>query len=295
MQLGRSAVGTMGAGGKKNVDLWRPPEWQQQQTDTPVSASVMPNEYSTGQEMFRRGTAMTGRQAAPSFTTQRGQRQGFGGVRAAAIDDPGYGGGYQPGAMPEGSLPNVPTPGTGPGGTPLNNPTVGAQNPLGYQNTGQWWANGDNRNAMNAWLPYGQYEQNRYQYTQDFNEAQRRWDMENQWRQQSDAFNMGMAGRQQTMAEWQAQEAARQWASQFGWTQTTDEWNRDLSQQQLNATDWYNRAQIAARQTEAGNLDWYNRAQIESAAAQRASNEQIAAMQAYGRRQAPTARWVRNW
>lgn len=172
----------------------------------------------------------------------------------------------------------VPTP----GGTP-GQPIDPRYNPQHPTTQAEWNFYGGDRMQENlaAWIPYAQFMQNSYQYGNDFNEAMRRWDTENSWRQRSDQFNMGLAGRQQEMAEWQARTAADQWGQQFGWTQQTDTWNRDLSQRQLSQTDWYNRAQIDQA-----------RAQMESeAATQRA----VAAMQVYGRSQAPTARWMRNW
>jgi hypothetical protein len=151
----------------------------------------------------------------------------------------------------------VPQPTYQSGGS-LNNPNVGAQNPIGYTNTGEWWQNQQNQYAMNSWLPYAQYEQNRFQYVQDYNEAQRRWDAENAWRQQQDSYNMNLAGRQQTMAEWQASQAANQWAQQFGYQQQQDAWSQQFAQGQQNWLQQYQGGQLANEQaqTAAQNAYW---------------------------------------
>lgn len=82
-------------------------------------------------------------------------------------------------------------------------------------------------------LPVSQFLQNANQYQSDFDEAQRRWNLEQGWNQSTDQFNMGLAGRQQMSAEEQARLAAEQWNQQFGWTQQTDQWGRELGQGQL--------------------------------------------------------------
>jgi hypothetical protein len=73
----------------------------------------------------------------------------------------------------------------------------------------------DPKTGIQQWLsamtPYLQTIQNAYQYAQDFNEAQRRYDATQNWTQSNDLYNQGITGRQQNMAEWQAGETARQW------------------------------------------------------------------------------------
>ncbi len=64
-------------------------------------------------------------------------------------------------------------------------------------------------------LPYVQAQQNAYQYGQDFTEAQRRWDEQFGWTQQTDQFNMGLAQQQQAMAQWTAQQQQGNWQNQY--------------------------------------------------------------------------------
>lgn len=230
----------------------------------------------------------------------------------------------------------------------------------GFQNTYEWWKDPKQQAAMQSWLPYAQFGQNNYQYAKDFNEAQRRWNAENDWRRQQDQFGMGLSMRQQDMAEWQANEAARQWASQFGWQQTQDNRTWDLSnrqfgleqelgrgnlgvsqqradteaqnvknqftlgQRELDVKDWYNRQQVGIAQQanqidqmwKSGQLsnqqrelalaeltqkqnDTFRNAQLAQEATlqreQMQNQQQVAALQAYGRFQAPNTRWVRSW
>lgn len=272
-----------------------------QQSYGPGYAPPWMQQWGQGQPSFG-GEQYSTQQIGPQGQAMQGQPTTRGG-RPLMPANPGVGAGpagprpgnptNPPGTPEEPAFGNptppwgtVPTPGGGTPGQPID-PRYNPQHPMTQE---QWNFYGGDRMQENlaAWIPYAQFMQNSYQYGNDFNEAMRRWDTENQWRQQSDQFNMGLAGRQQEMAEWQARTAADQWGQQFGWTQTTDQWNRDLSQQQLSQTDWYNRAQIDQA-----------RAQMESTAAieqaRMASQQQIAAMQTYGRSQAPTARWVRNW
>lgn len=97
------------------------------------------------------------------------------------------------------------------------------------------------RNGYQQWVstvtPYMQLMQNAYQYGQDFNEAQRRWNEQTAWQQAADQYNMSLSGRQQDMAEWQAQEAARQWQQNMGYQQQRDAaemgLTRDMTMQQV--------------------------------------------------------------
>lgn len=155
------------------------------------------------------------------------------------------------------SLP-VPQPGAMPPGATA--PTLGGVVHPGDQATWDWYRN--NSGAVNSWLPYAQFMQNQQQYSLDFNEAQRRWNEQFGWTQQQDQFNMGLAGRQQTMAEWQAQQAAQQWAQQFGWTQQTDQFNMGLAQQQQDWTQQYQGGQLAIQQQQANVEQMYRMGQI---------------------------------
>lgn len=195
--------------------------------DVYTTQPVGPTGYPTTNDTPRQPVPARPNTPAPTYPTQPGAQY--------------------PGAAPGGWNPNLPNPYYTPG-NPMNLPNVGAQNPYGYDNTAAWWANRDNANAMASWLPYGQYEQNRWQYTNDFNEAQRRYDAEMAWRQQSDQYNMGLAGRQQQMAEWQANEAARQWNEQFGYTQQRDTREFQLANDQLAVERAYRQGLISNEQ-----------------------------------------------
>lgn len=203
--------------------------------------------------------------------------------------------GAQPGTQPGQWNPNVPAWQYDPG-NPMNMPNVGAQNPYGYDNTAAWWANRDNANAMASWLPYGQYEQNRWQYTNDFNEAQRRYDAEMAWRAQTDQYNMGLAGRQQQMAEWQTNEAARQWNEQFGYTQQRDTREFQLANDQLAVERAYRQGLITNEQR---NLALQELTQQQNNAMRQKeidANLMAARYSAFGRAQAPgTGKFQRNW
>jgi hypothetical protein len=85
---------------------------------------------------------------------------------------------------------------------------------------------------LSSMLPTQQLNQNRLQYEQDFGEAQRRWNNQMGWTQETDRYNMDLSGRQQQMAEWQAQTANQQWYDQFGQTQRNDAFSQDLANRQ---------------------------------------------------------------
>lgn len=85
---------------------------------------------------------------------------------------------------------------------------------------------------LSSMLPYQQLQQNQQQYSGDFNEAQRRWNQQMGWTQATDQYNMDLSGRQQQMAEWQAQAANQQWYDQFGQTQRNDAFSQDLANRQ---------------------------------------------------------------
>lgn len=161
-------------------------------------------------------------------------------------------GAYTPRPMPASQTWRPPTPTTS-AGAPYQ-PQQSAYNTLPADNTPAWWNSSDNRNAaqaqMSTMLPYYQFQQNNAQYASDFNEAQRRYDQDLAWRQGTDTYNMGLAGRQQDMAEWQAGEQANQWGAQFGWQQNVDTWTRDISQQAANTEAAYRQGLISNSQRE---------------------------------------------
>ena len=84
-----------------------------------------------------------------------------------------------------------------------------------------------------AVVPVQQMYQNAYQYGQDFNEAQRRFNVQQAWQMAGDTYNMNLSQRQQQMAEWQAQEAARQWLTQFDYQKVRDQAEQQLALQQI--------------------------------------------------------------
>lgn len=140
---------------------------------------------------------------------------------------------YRP---PDPWLPNVPTPPSTAPGTPK---AYTAWTPTGIPTDASGWNTQTKRDQysqyLSAQLPLQQYNQNAQQYANDFNEAQRRWNQQMGWTQTTDQYNMNLSGRQQTMAEWQAQEAARQWQNQFDYQQGNDAFSQNLAttQQQL--------------------------------------------------------------
>lgn len=94
--------------------------------------------------------------------------------------------------------------------------------------------NSQNANWLAAALPAAQFGQNAMQYTNDFNEAQRRWDAEFGMTQGQNQYQQGLSTRQQQMAEWQAQTGANQWQQQFGHTQNMDTQGMALQNRQVN-------------------------------------------------------------
>ena len=181
------------------------------------------------------------------------QRRGLGMASVASV--PGGGGSVQSATLPGGQAGDPTLPQLQGWSLPPWNPTT-PQPGLGNQGTpreggGEYWAgqfggtgrlfnpgtfgtpNTPYSRMLEETLPAAQFMQNASQYRDDFNEAQRRWNLEQGWGQTADQFNMGLAGRQQMSAEEQARVAAQQWGNQFDWTKTTDQWGRELSQGQL--------------------------------------------------------------
>lgn len=192
--------------------------------------------------------------------------------------------------------------------------------------TARYWENA---------LPMAQFMQNANQWGQEFAQGnQRYWD-ESGWGKQRDSFNMGMSNRQQQMAEWMANEQARQWGANFGQEQLRDEreWEMSgkqfgLQQQRANTErelglesnrieNMYKSGQLTNQQRELAlaelkqksesglasrtqdELTAYRNAQMAQEAGltreKMEADRQNAAMAAFGRSQAPTARWTRSW
>jgi hypothetical protein len=95
--------------------------------------------------------------------------------------------------------------------------------------------------AVQANIPISQLNQNAYQYSTDFNEAQRRDDRNFGYQQTLDAQNIALALRQQGMSEWQANEAANQWAADHNRNLNNDAFQQDFSQQQFGLQDYSTR------------------------------------------------------
>lgn len=166
-------------------------------------------------------------------------------------------------------------------------------------------------------LPYYQLQQNAYQYGMDFNEAQRRWDQQFGWTQQNDQFNQNLANQQQQMAQWVAQQQQNNWGQQFGLDSEMARGNLGVSQAEQQSQDWYRRQQatladmtqyqldqwrnkqLALDDLTQYQLDQYRKSQLAQEGALTRENYQnqqaIARMNAFGRTQAPRARWVRSW
>jgi len=78
-------------------------------------------------------------------------------------------------------------------------PTVQPATSPGWQNAPGmdlgWFSQDNNREQgleyIQAMIPYNQLMQNQYQYQQDFNEAQNRWNQQFGWQQSLDQFNTG--------------------------------------------------------------------------------------------------------
>lgn len=172
-------------------------------------------------------------------------------------------------------------------------------NPWGWANAfsgvlsdPKWWQSAQNQSAIQAYSaamqPFYQYQQNAYQYAKDFNEAQRRWNEEMSWNQSRDAYNMALTTRQQNAAE-------DQWGKTFGQQQLQDwrTWdlsNRQFAEQQLgNWRTW----DLGNRQfAHAQDQDIWGRGFQEKQLAEQGKQARYAA---FGRAQAPSATWARNW
>jgi hypothetical protein len=88
-------------------------------------------------------------------------------------------------------------------------------------------------NYISSVLPVAQFGQNNFQYRNDFNEAQRRWQAEFGATQGQNQFQQGLSARQQMSAEEQARLAQANWGQQFGHTRYMDIEGLGLQRQQM--------------------------------------------------------------
>lgn len=83
------------------------------------------------------------------------------------------------------------------GGQTATNPVQTFTGTPAWMNNPAWVENDLMAKQAQAWaavaVPWGQLAQNSYQYGQDFNEAQRRYNLDMAWRQAQDAFSMDLA------------------------------------------------------------------------------------------------------
>lgn len=242
----------------------------------------MGQQYGTQQQYSPQGFGTTGMQRSGAMGMGQANMQGgFGMSTAQGMPESMY----QPGAMPTGGGGNAPTPEQWYTGAPALNYSQGFNNPYASFDPNAW-RDPKNQAAAQAWsssmLPAQQLQQNAWQYTSDFNEAQRRWNEQMQWQQQSDQFNMSNTQRQQQMAEWQANEAARQWAAQFGYQQETDRFSQDLANRQLGWTQEQGRGEL-------GNQRYATDVELQLGQGRNANEaQQIAIQDWYNRQRAAT-------
>ena len=127
--------------------------------------------------------------------------------------------------------------------------------------------------AVQANVPVWQLGQNAYQYSQDFNEAQRRYDNQFGYQQGLDTFNQNLSTRQQTMAEWQASQAANQWSADYNRQTSNDQWQQGFSQQQFGLQDYTQRAGVDQAQQQITQQGAYQTGQLGVAQEQNRINE----------------------
>lgn len=87
--------------------------------------------------------------------------------------------------------------------------------------------------AENIGFPLQQSRQNAFQYTQDFNEAARRFDAQQGLANQQFGFQSGLATRQQLSAEEQARIAAQQWAIENNQNYLQQQWEQGYANDAL--------------------------------------------------------------
>ena len=82
-------------------------------------------------------------------------------------------------------------------------------------------------------IPYFQAQQNAYQWQNEFNEANRRYDWEQPWQQQLEGYNAALSGRQQYMNELLARDASNQWGMEFDRAAQNDAFAQQIATQEL--------------------------------------------------------------
>jgi hypothetical protein len=152
--------------------------------------------------------------------------------------------------------------------------------------------------ALQTWsqvyLPYVQAQQNAYQWGNEFDEAQRRYDIETPWRMGLESYNAQLATRQQQMNELLAQDASGQWRQEFQRQSSNDAFAQDLANRELAlAQERMGRELTLAEQAEVWRQT-YQAAQLDIERQQIAAQLEAARYAAFGRGQAP-GRWVANW
>jgi hypothetical protein len=177
-------------------------------------------------------------------------------------------------------------------------------------------------------FPYVQLQAQETGNAWDRNENGRRFDVTFGETQQNNRFNQGLSAQQQAMAEWVAQMQQGNWEKNFGFDQ-------EMGRGRLGLDTELGRGNLALGQTQAANQDWYNRSRVgldtelgrgnldvsrgqldlnrltqeqlntlntarlaqEGALTREGfgNQQQIAAMNAFGRAQRPQARFIRSW
>jgi hypothetical protein len=115
-------------------------------------------------------------------------------------------------------------------------------------------------------LPYVQLQQNSYQYTNDFNENQRRWDNQFGWQQNTDQFNMNLAAQQQQLADWVARNQQQNWQTQFGLDQEMGRGYLNLAGDTLRSEDAYRQGQLGNERFANESQRMYQQGQLSQAA-----------------------------
>jgi hypothetical protein len=183
-----------------------------------------------------------------------------------------------PPGTPMGQQPGTPSPGSSmgtgygigndywnPGGTTGGSQATGAQPVTGWGMPDASWQNLNPQAVANyaqIGVPMSQLQQNSYQYGQDFNENQRRWNEQFGWTQSNDTFNQNLASQQQASAQQIAQWQQNNWGQQFGLDSEMARGNLQLGQTQAAIDSAWKAGQLNNTQTELAQQDWYQRNMI---------------------------------
>lgn len=147
--------------------------------------------------------------------------------------------------------------------------------------------------------------QNASQWGTEFQEAQRRYNQQQQWQEYMDRFNMGLGGRQQDQQEWLNRTAQDNWNRQFGWQSQFSQQQQDLARQgqewsqgfQDRGFDWQKAMDEWNKQFQTGRQEWqqqqdvWGRGLADRQLAQRTEADRYSN---FGRAQVPNTRWL-NW